>query len=265
MRQVSQASSDQLQQIGNRGTTGHRFFKLSLILIVTGGASVMLFYFSRLNVRQIDWRFVLLLAAMATVAERLIGLGLAVRSGIIQRHQGTIEIESKVGQGTSFHIRLPVAKTKPVTEVSKTATARSTLVPNTSLPKILVVDDEESIRELLMDILESEGYQVVLAENGEEGLKLFDAVTFTAVFTDVGMPGMSGWEFARAIRARNEVVPMAVITGWGESVSSTEQQTAKVDWVVTKPFSIDRICELAAEVTQRSELTYSSTLVTTGT
>jgi DNA-binding response OmpR family regulator len=76
---------------------------------------------------------------------------------------------------------------------------------------------------------------------------------------------MSGWEFARAIRERNQVIPMAVITGWGESVSSTEQQSAKVDWVITKPFSIDRISELAAEVAQRSELTCSSPLVATAT
>jgi CheY-like chemotaxis protein len=265
MPEVSQANPDQLQQIVNSGRNGYRFFKSFLTFMVTAGASVMLFYLSHFSVRQIDWRFVLLIAATATVAERLIGLGLALRYGITQRHKGTIEIESEVEYGTSFPIRLPITETKTVTEVSKTFAAGLALVPGTSLPKILVVDDEESIRELLMDILENEGYQVVLAENGEEALKLFDAAPFTAVFTDVGMPGMSGWEFARAIRERNEVIPMAVITGWGESVSSTEQQSAKVDWVITKPFSIDRISELAAEVAQRSELTCSSPLVATAT
>ena len=63
-----------------------------------------------------------------------------------------------------------------------------------------MVDDEEQVRELLRDILESEGYKVSVAAGGREALSLFDANYFDAVFTDVGMPGMSGWELARAIR-----------------------------------------------------------------
>ncbi len=108
------------------------------------------------------------------------------------------------------------------------------------------------MRELLGDILESEGFEVTLAENGNEALKLFDAGSFHALFTDLGMPGMSGWELARAIRERNCEIPLAVITGWGEAVGSTEQEEAKVDWVVTKPFSISRIVEIAAEVSRRN-------------
>jgi len=69
---------------------------------------------------------------------------------------------------------------------------------------------------------------------------------------------MSGWELARAIRERDEDIPLAVITGWGEAVSSNEQETARVDWVVTKPFSIDRISELAVEVARRTGLNLSS-------
>lgn len=192
------------------------------------------------------------------------GLGLAVCYGIIQRHEGTIEIESEVGNGTSFRIRLPIAEAKPLTGTSQQASTRLSLVPSSNLPKILVVDDEQCIRELLIEILETEGYEVTLAENGEQALKFFDASSFTAVFTDVGMPGMSGWELARAIRERDEEIPMAVITGWGESVSTVQQQTAKVDWVVSKPFSIDRISELAAEIARRSEMTYAAPLATTG-
>ena len=73
------------------------------------------------------------------------------------------------------------------------------------------------MRELLGDILESEGFEVTLAENGNEALKLFDAGSFHALFTDLGMPGMSGWELARAIRERSSQIPLAVITGWGEA------------------------------------------------
>jgi CheY-like chemotaxis protein len=85
-------------------------------------------------------------------------------------------------------------------------------------------------------------------------LALFQNQNFDAVFTDVGLPGMSGWELARAIRAQNRHLPMAVITGWGEAVGSHEQRAAQVEWVVAKPFTVDRITEIAREVSQRREM-----------
>ena len=186
------------------------------------------------------------------------GLGLAVCYGIIQRHEGNIEIESELGEGTTFRITLPIASIEPLIEKPVEKDARLTLVRSSNAPTILVVDDEAAVRELLTEILEIEGFAVTVAENGEEALKHFDRTPFKAVFTDVGMPGMSGWELARAIRERDEDIPLAVITGWGEAVSSNEQERARVDWVVTKPFSIDRISELAVEVARRTGLNLSS-------
>ena len=182
-----------------------------------------------------------------------LGLGLAVSYGIIRRHEGTVEVESEVGRGTTFTIKLPIAKgtTKPQNESEQSAAVPLTLVPPANQTRILVVDDEEHVRELLRDILSSEGCDVVLAAGGSEALALFDAGKFDAVFTDVGMPGMSGWELSHAIRERNKCIPVAVITGWGEAVGSNEQKEAQIDWVVTKPFTISRIAELAKEVSQR--------------
>jgi CheY-like chemotaxis protein len=71
---------------------------------------------------------------------------------------------------------------------------------------------------------------------------------FDAVFTDIGMPGMSGWELAREIRQINASIPIAVITGWGEAVGSHEQKEAGVNWVVPKPFTADRIVELVRDI-----------------
>jgi len=193
------------------------------------------------------------------------GLGLAVCYGIIQRHQGSIEIESTVGEGSSFRIKLPIAEVKLSTESPEEAVVQQlTLVRTPKAPSILVVDDEVCVLDVLRDILESEGYEVTVAKSGDEALKAFETKSFKAVFTDVGMPGMSGWELARAIRERDEEIPLAVITGWGEAVSSKEQETAKVDWVVTKPFSIDRISEIAREIVQRNGIALSA-LAATGT
>ncbi|HEX8473383.1 MAG TPA: response regulator [Pyrinomonadaceae bacterium] len=189
-----------------------------------------------------------------------LGLGLAVSYGIIRRHEGTVEVESEVGQGTTFRIKLPVAKCASPTLNPSAAPAVfsvETYSPPPARPsdtqrtKILVVDDEAPVRELLRDILESEGYEVVLATDGRDALERLCVETFDGIFTDIGMPGMNGWELARAIREQNISAPLAVITGWGDVVGSSEQKAAQVDWVVTKPFSATRVVELAQEISRR--------------
>jgi signal transduction histidine kinase len=183
------------------------------------------------------------------------GMGLAVSYGIIRRHNGVILVESEKDKGTTFRIRMPIAQgvTLPQSNDSPAGSAMDeSPTPVTSYgAKILVVEDEEPVRELLRDILESEGHSVTLASSGQEALSIYDSTKFEAVFTDLGMPGMSGWELARAIRELDRRIPIAVITGWGEGVSSDDQEAAQVDWVVTKPFTTSRIVELAHEVSER--------------
>jgi FixJ family two-component response regulator len=65
------------------------------------------------------------------------------------------------------------------------------------------------------------------------------------------MPGMNGWELLRRIGERDHQVPLAVITGWGELVSTHEEKAARIEWVLTKPFSMSQICEIAQEITRR--------------
>ncbi|HJT66318.1 MAG TPA: response regulator [Pyrinomonadaceae bacterium] len=185
-----------------------------------------------------------------------LGLGLAVSFGIIRRHGGTIEVESHYGKGTEFCITLPVAQMveapaskrdvaeQPQEPLTLTMTHAGELPPT----RLLVVDDEDFVRDLLADILEGEHCEVKLAADGTEALALFREHEFDGVFTDIGMPGMSGWELAREIRQLNHGIPIAVITGWGELVGSHEQRAAGVDWVVAKPFTADRIVELAREI-----------------
>jgi signal transduction histidine kinase/ActR/RegA family two-component response regulator len=183
-----------------------------------------------------------------------LGLGLAVSFGIIRRHGGTIEVESHFGKGTEFRITLPLAKiaeksVKPVEVVAPEIPVAVEAEPlKTSLTRLLVVDDEDFVRDLLGEILEGEHCEVYLAESGSEALSLFREHEFDGVFTDVGMPGMSGWELAREIRLINKNVPIAVITGWGEAVGSHEQKAAGVDWIVAKPFTADRIAELVHDI-----------------
>jgi len=188
-----------------------------------------------------------------------LGLGLAVSFGIIRRHGGHIDVESQYGKGTEFRITLPLAKMAEKS-VSPAAVASvlqepATVIPEAeplkrSLTRLLVVDDEDFVRDLLGDILEGEQCEVHLAESGSEALSLFREHEFDGVFTDVGMPGMSGWELAREIRLINQRVPIAVITGWGEAVGSHEKKAAGVDWIVAKPFTADRIAELVRDISR---------------
>ncbi|HEX6189058.1 MAG TPA: response regulator [Pyrinomonadaceae bacterium] len=179
------------------------------------------------------------------------GLGLAVSYGIIRRHDATVDVESQLGFGTTFRIRLPipgrVAKTHSVTSLVHLPRAARMSSPT----RILVVDDEEYVRDLLRDILEKEGCEAVVADGGYQALSLFENGNFDAVFTDIGMPGMNGWELSRAVRQRNTNIPVAVITGWGEAVGSQERQAAQVDWVLAKPFETPQIVEMAHEVSRR--------------
>ncbi len=196
-----------------------------------------------------------------TKGEGGLGLGLAVSYGIVSRHEGIIEVESQAGVGTTFSIRLPAAKR---------ASAAARVGPGSEAPvglqrreplkklKLLVVDDEPSVRELLRELLEAEGHTVELASNAFEALAVFRVKKFDLIFTDIGMPGMSGWELARAIREIDAEVPLAVITGWGDAVGSEKQKSAGVDRVVTKPFSAERIIELTEELAGRAQLPHTN-------
>jgi signal transduction histidine kinase/ActR/RegA family two-component response regulator len=182
------------------------------------------------------------------------GLGLSVSYGIVRRHEGSVEVESEVGAGTTFRIRLPAASNaaRTLPRSAPRAAEESAPAPAGARPiRILVAEDEADIRDLLCEILRAEGHEVCPAASGVEALELFRARDFDAVFTDIGMPGMSGWELARAVREVDGAMPLAVITGWGEAVSSEGQRAERVDWVVAKPFSADRIAELAADASRR--------------
>ncbi len=179
------------------------------------------------------------------------GMGMAVSFGIIRRHNGSIDVESEPGRGATFRISLPSAEeTSPVAETNP---ARLEVGIREDKIRVLVVDDETAVREVLREALEAEGCEVVVAESGEMALKLYDASAgkLDVVFTDIGMPEMSGWELASEIRKRSETIPLAIVSGWADAISCDARQAIKADWVVSKPFDIAIIAEIANEVAVR--------------
>jgi signal transduction histidine kinase/CheY-like chemotaxis protein len=182
------------------------------------------------------------------------GLGLAVSYGIIRRHEGTFDVESQVGVGSTFRIRLPIPKATEAVVATQSLFPLPAARVKTTRPRILVVDDEENVRDLLRDMLLKEGCEPVVAGGGYQALSLLDQGNFDGVFTDVGMPDMNGWQLARAVRERDSKIPVAVITGWGEAFGSHDKEAANVDWVVAKPFERDQIAEMTHEIARRRRL-----------
>ncbi|HZN07796.1 MAG TPA: ATP-binding protein, partial [Pyrinomonadaceae bacterium] len=182
------------------------------------------------------------------------GMGLAVSFGIIRRHEGSIEVDSEPGRGTTFKISLPkVAQTS--TDAAQNVITAASRASDEDKVRILVVDDETHVREVLIEALEGEGCEVVSAPSGEIALALFDQYEgkFDAVFTDIGMPEMSGWELVNEIRERSKTIPLAIVSGWADAISVQTRNAVNADWVVAKPFDINKISNIAQEIANRRQ------------
>jgi signal transduction histidine kinase len=167
----------------------------------------------------------------STKGERGTGLGLSMVFGIVQRHGGEIDIRSAVGKGTTFVITFPP---QAAGEVAANFAAAAPLA-NRAL-KVLVVDDEELVRDLLAAALARDGHHVELAEQGVDGLRRFMAGKFDLVVTDKAMPGMSGDQMATAIKQVSPKTPIILLTGFGQFLD--KEKIPNVDVLASKPIGI---------------------------
>ncbi|MDX6445817.1 MAG: hypothetical protein QOH71_2891 [Blastocatellia bacterium] len=176
------------------------------------------------------------------------GLGLAVSYGIIERHQGLISVESKLGRGTTFYIDLPHAEAVEVVPEEKTADAHS---PSLS---VLVVDDEQFVRETLAEMLLDLDHRVVTVEGGREALLQVSSCDFDLVFTDLAMPEMDGWETARAIHKQKPGLPVVLVTGYGATAQPPSGELDLVAGIIGKPFDFDQVTGTIARVCNGTDL-----------
>jgi signal transduction histidine kinase/ActR/RegA family two-component response regulator len=176
------------------------------------------------------------------------GLGMSVSYGIIKRHGGEILIESELRKGTSFIIHLPTGYGE-----EETAVKEATPVKESRQARILVIDDEDSVRDVLSRMLKAKGHQVAVASNGEEGIERFRSEPFDLVFTDLGMPKLSGWEVGKTIKTLNPKVPIAMITGWGVELDRQKLNENGIDLSIAKPFNFDQVINLVSEAMELKE------------
>jgi nitrogen-specific signal transduction histidine kinase/ActR/RegA family two-component response regulator len=169
------------------------------------------------------------------------GLGLSMSYGIIKRFGGEIEVASELGYGATFTIMLPVG------EVEEDEAVLPQTIKQGRQARILVIDDEEVVRSVLSRTLANVNHQVTLATNGEKGVQLFKEGKFDMVLTDLGMPGMSGWEVCRMIKEISPDTPVGMITGWGAEMNQSKMDEYGLDFLISKPFDLGQILNVVAE------------------
>ncbi|MFZ5495993.1 MAG: response regulator [Verrucomicrobiota bacterium] len=165
------------------------------------------------------------------------GLGLATVRGIVVNHEGFVQVESRVGEGTTFRVFLPA---------SEQAAAGPAVVTAPSFEVrgqgelVLVVDDEESIRDLASAALSRFGYRVLAAANGNEAMALYmpRAAEIALVITDLAMPEMDGHELAQALARLNPGVKILFMSG---ATIGEEQTLPPGAQILMKPFAVDSL------------------------
>jgi signal transduction histidine kinase len=172
------------------------------------------------------------------------GHGLDQVSDIVERHGGTLTIESERGKGAMVRMRLHASRFQ-IIPASESAVERR--ISPEQAARVLLVDDDPRLVTVLSDMMRGEGHAVTTATNGEEALAIFDPKGHDVVITDLGMPKMNGWEVAERIKARSPDTAVFILTGWGEGVAAHESMQF-VDRVIAKPVSADALLDQLAEI-----------------
>lgn len=170
-----------------------------------------------------------------TKGERGTGLGLAMVYGMVQRHSADLQVESKLGVGTTVRIGF-IAPADIVFHPHHPAPSSVPLLPQ----RILLVDDDPLLLKSLSDTLRQDGHSVIAADGGQKGINLFREALerqepFSVVITDLGMPHVDGRQVASAINGQSPATPIILLTGWGQRLIDDQDIPAQVRRVLSKP------------------------------
>jgi signal transduction histidine kinase/CheY-like chemotaxis protein len=183
-----------------------------------------------------------------TKGERGTGLGLAMVYGMAERHNAAIEIDTEPNAGTIVRLVFPVATPSELAAPAAQATRHK--VPGL---RLLVIDDDELLRQSMRAILEREGHSVSIAHSGRSGIETFSAAAqrgepFQVVITDLGMPHVDGRAVATAVKSVSPRTPVILLTGWGQHLRDGNEVPPDVDRMLNKPANLTELRAALAEV-----------------
>jgi signal transduction histidine kinase/ActR/RegA family two-component response regulator len=167
----------------------------------------------------------------STKGETGLGLGLSMVYGVMARHGGDAAVDSEEGRGTTITLRLPTSGEGAPQTLATTETDR---------PQVLLVDDDETVRTAVGDMLRGAAYAVTLAGSGLEGIAKVreHEGAYDLVITDLGMPDVPGWEVVEAVKQVDGTTPVVILSGFDRARATRRARELGVDLVISKPFDI---------------------------
>ncbi len=181
----------------------------------------------------------------STKGEKGSGLGLSMVYGIVQRHNGTVQIDSELGKGTTVAIYLPAQVRRDGEAVAIKVTA-----PAAPL-HVLAVDDQPVALQVVERYLSFDGHTVETAADGREALEKLKAGKFDLVITDRAMPGMNGDQLAAIIKEMTPDIPIVLLTGFGDMIQAQGEEILNVTAIVSKPVTLTDLREALAKATDK--------------
>jgi two-component system, cell cycle sensor histidine kinase and response regulator CckA len=180
-----------------------------------------------------------------------VGLGLPMVHGIVESHDGFIDVDSTLDKGSTFTVYFPLLRfeerrPEPVpVERKQTASIKDT---------ILIVEDEESMRALLVDTLQDNNFTALQAEDGVQALELFEQYidSIAAVILDIGLPRLGGYETFLQMHAMNPKIPVIIASGYNDPDAQLTLEAAGAKYFIQKPYKFSQILKTIRTVIDAS-------------
>ena len=168
------------------------------------------------------------------------GLGLSMVYGFARQSEGHVRIYSEIAQGTTVKVYLP--RSRAAAEEASAATTAEGLAKAQAGETVLVIEDEDSVRELVVEVLNDLGYRALQAGDGPSGLKILQSTErIDLLVSDIGLPGMNGRQVAEAAREGRPDLKVLFITGYAENAAMANGFLEPGMEMVTKPFAVDAL------------------------
>jgi CheY-like chemotaxis protein len=175
------------------------------------------------------------------------GMGLSQVQSMARQAGGGVVIDSLPGEGARVTLSLPRAMVGGDTESPPAAVLVDLPVPGSPGELILVVDDDNAVRQVTVEMARDLGCEVAQAAGGEQALALIEKLTPKLILLDYAMPGMNGLQLARALRERGITAPIALVTGYAE-LSEADVTAAELAGLLRKPFTIRELQGLLTQL-----------------